>query len=457
MKVKPNLRNQPRPTLYFFRVVGLIGLIAFSLSSSASAADQKDRPVIPASNTLTLESAIAQALQNNPGLHAMQAMKKAKASIPSQRGALPDPELSLTAANLPTDTFDRQQEPMTQYKVGVSQRIPFPGKLGLKEDSANFNAQSAVQEVEEFVHGLKTMVTGSWWELFYLDRSLEVIKRNQALLRQFVEIAKTKYQVGQGLQQDALLAQVELSKLLDLEIQLHRLRDKETAMLNGFLNRAPLTAIHLSAQTDTQLPLLLPETTLYGLAEENRPLLESLRNRVKAANSRLELAHKDYYPNFMFGVEYGKRYGENANGTDRSDLASVKVGISVPIFAASKQSEAVKQRQFELEMNQSTFENQRVQMRTQISTLVSEYRNTVDQAQLFSQGIVPQAQQAVDSMKAAYRVNKVDFLNLVRMQMTLQNYETQYWRVFTRAEQTLSKLETLVGIQGIYVTNTKQP
>jgi len=457
--MKPIHTSQIRPGSPMSLLVWclLIGSFYLCMPLTAIALEHPQLKPQTGPETLTLPAAINLALQNNAGLRSMDSMQQAKASRPSQVGALPDPELSFTAASLPTDTFDRTQEPMTQYKVGISQGIPFWGKRGLSEDAARFEAQSAEQDVEEFRFNLKEQVSRSWWELFYLDRSLEVVLKNQTLLRQFVEVAKTKYRVGQGLQQDALLAEVELSKLLDGEIQLKRLKEQETARLNALLNRDPKTKLQIPLDRNPMLPTLRPESGLYLLAEQHRPMLESQREQIKAANSRLELAQKDYYPNLMFGVEYGKRFGKNANGSDRADLASVKLGISIPIFAGSKQNEAVKQREYEALMNQSKLESLEIQVRSQVSSMVSDYDSTVEQALLFSQGIIPQAKQAVDSMQSAYRVNKVDFLNLVRMQMTLLNYETQYWRVFTHANQTLSKLEALVGNEEIYVQNDTSP
>ncbi len=452
MKFK-NKRAKEFLFLLCWRSLFITLLLIFS--GGALWAEEKARPVAPNAAFYTLESAIEYALKHNSGLHQVTSRQKAKENIVPQAGSLPDPEISVGMANLPTDTYDRQQEGMTQYKVGLSQSFPFPGKLGLKEDSAKFIAESAGKEVDEFRFNLKQQVSTSWWELFYLNRALEVVRKNQNLLRQFVQIAKTKYRVGKGLQQDVLLAEVELSKLLDAEIQLKRLKERAIAFFNALLNKDPLSVVELPHEAPPKLPELLPEVALYELAQKNRPLLAAYRSRIKAAKSRLALAEKEYYPNFKFGVEYGTRYGQNPDGTDRTNLASVKLGISIPLYAASKQSEGVSQREHELEMNQSALVDQEVRVRSQVSDMLSEYRNGVDQAQLFLLGIIPQARQAVESMQAAYRVNKVDFLNLVRMQVTLFNYETQYWRVFTRAKQTLSQIEALVGSEAIYSSTKK--
>ena len=79
-------------------------------------------------------------------------------------------------------------------------------------------------------------------------------------------------------------------------------------------------------------------------------------------------------------------------------------------------------------------------------------------------GLIPQAQQSVSAMRAAYQVNKVDFLNLVRAQITLYNYETQYWKALSGGWQALANLQAAVGaalpaynVHGIQSPLIKQP
>ncbi len=125
---------------------------------------------------------------------------------------------------------------MTQLQVGLSQAFPFPGKLGLREAAAEREAEAAQADLSETRLRLIRDVKTLWWTLFDLDRALEIVKRNQDLLRQFVDVAQTKFMVGKGLQQDVLLAQVVRSKMLDREIALTGLRRVEQSRLNALLN-----------------------------------------------------------------------------------------------------------------------------------------------------------------------------------------------------------------------------
>lgn len=403
---------------------------------------------LPAS--LNLEQAVEKALDGNPGLAKMRARAAAMAAMPSQVGSLPDPRIHLNAMNVPTDSFDLDQENMTQLQVGLSQMFPFPGKLGLKKAAAKHESLAAAADVEEARLGLIRNVKKTWWQLYFLDRAVEIINRNQELLRQFVDIARTKYKVGQGLQQDVLLAQLELSKLLNKELELNGMRRKQEAWLNALMNRPTLEAIRLPDQVELDLPPVPTEAVMHQLADGGRPLLAARQQKVDAAHKRLKLARKNYLPDFMLGARYGNRQGNNPNGTNRADFASVMFSMTLPLYAWRKQRMGVVQRTHELTNRELALRYSWEKVQAEISQANSDYTQARDQVELFENGIIPQARQTVDSMLAGYQVNKVDFLNLVRSQITLFKYETLYWKAVSAANQALAKLDAAVGKEMLY-------
>jgi len=406
-----------------------------------------EEPVIE--QVLTLKAATEQAVRDNPDLAQMQARAQAMAAIPSQMGTLPDPEISFNAMSLPVNTFNTKQEDMTQLGAGISLAIPFPGKLALREQAAAFEAEAATQNVTEVRWRLLSEVKSTWWLIFYLDRAIQIVDSNHALLQQFVEIARTKYEVGEGLQQDVLLAQLELSKLLDQQLMLKASRRNAAASLNALLDKPANEEVRLPDKVEVQLPSIKQETQLYQQAETSRAILESNRQGINAAQSRLDLAKKDYLPDFNLGASYGAR-ANTLSGDKRADLLSLNLSMNVPIFAAQKQAKAVDQRNSELMQEKYALQDQWNKVRSQISQGYNDYRRAKDQAVLFETGIVPQARQTVASMLAGYQVNKIDFLNLVRSQITLFEYETQYWKAFTEANQSLAQLNAAVGEEAIY-------
>ena len=399
---------------------------------------------------LTVEAAVEQALAANAGLAAAQAQARADTHRPPQAGALPDPVLSLNVLNMPVDTFDLTREPMTQIQIGISQGVPFPGKRALRRDAAQSDARAVTAQADETRLELIRDVRQTWWNLFYLDRALEVVMRNQDLLRQFITVAQTKYRVGRGLQQDILLGELELSKLLDLELQFQRQRRAWEARLNALLNRSIETTVRLPHKVSEALPDVGTETDLLAMADGLRPRLITMQHRIDAAETRRELARKELLPDFKLGAAYGVRQGDNPTGGDRPDFASVMFSLNLPVYAGKKQYKAIDQRTSELQRSVFMLQDVRRQIHAAISASLTEYTKTREQAALFKQGIIPQARQTVSSMLAGFQVGKVDFLNLINAQLTLYNYQIQYWKTLSQANQALARLAAAVGKESIH-------
>jgi outer membrane protein TolC len=227
------------------------------------------------------------------------------------------------------------------------------------------------------------------------------------------------------------------------------MRRSTVARLNALLDQPANSAMQLPATVAMQLPEIRQEDRLYQQVASSRPMLESERQGINAAQARLDLAKKDILPDFNVEAAYGGR-DDMPDGSRRSDLLSLGMSMNVPIFAAQKQAKAVDQRTSELMQERYALQDQLNKARSQISQSHSDYQRAKQQFVLFDTGIIPQARQTVASMLAGYQVNKVDFLNLVRSQLSLFEYETQYWKAFTEAQQALAQLSAAVGEENIY-------
>jgi len=427
----------------FYRLSSSLCLLlagAFMLSMTPAAAAQ---PIM-------LDAAVTKALSASPELAAMKARAKALVAISDQVETLPDPYLSINMLNLPLDSLSFSQEAMTQLQLGITQALPYPGKLALRAQAANQEAGAVAAEVTEQRLQLVQAVKTVWWNIFYYDRALEVVERNEALLSQFVNVAETRYQVGRGLQQDILLAQLELSKLRDNTIRLQNRRENEATRLNVLLDYPPNRPVQLPVTVDETLPVLASSSMLQTRAVAFRPALAAQNERMAAARSRIDLAQKDYAPDFKLGAAYGLRSGHNVDGTRRADFGSVMLSMTLPLYAGSKQARAVDQRNAEWLAQKFWLQQQRNRVAVEVQQAMNDYQRAGQQVALFRQEIIPQAQQTVDAMLAGYQVGKVDFLNLVRSQSQLYDYETEYWRALSVANQALARSVAAVGEENIY-------
>jgi len=395
---------------------------------------------------LTLKQAVQQVLADSPSLAAARQQAEAWQQRVPQLASLPDPVLSLNVLNLPTNTLSNTQENMTQWQLGFSQAIPFPNKLELRSEIAAQQADVLHLNVDELRLEKVKQVKELWWRIFYLDRALETVQKNQDLLRQLVRIVETKYKVGTGLQQDVLLAQLELSKLLDMKVQLAASRRQQVAALNALLHRNPAWNIDVPRDQDLHLVVQDDESKLWQQALQHRPLLASKQLNIESKEHALDLAKLGERPDFNLGAVYGMRQGSNpANGQPRSDLFSVRLNMTLPWFNQDKHNHEVEEQRVESARAAFEYEDSRDAVRSQVSIALAAYQQAREQTLLFQKGIIPQAKQTVASMRSAYQVNRVDFLNLVRTQITLYNYEIQYWHAFAAAKQAQAQLHRAIG------------
>ncbi|HHM04743.1 MAG TPA: TolC family protein [Gammaproteobacteria bacterium] len=395
-------------------------------------------PAPVAADVLGVEAAVARALAANPGLAALRSRAAALAARPVREGALPEPRLMVNLVNLPLNEPDPGATPMTQLQAGISQVLPYPGKRSLKQAAAEQEAAAAREEVAEERLQLARAVRRSWWEAFYLQRTLEVLRRNDTLLGQFVDIARAKYEVGQGLLQDLSLAEVERAKLREWQLRVQGAQAAARVRLNTLLDRPATTALALPGEVDTTLAPAPSFEVLLVAAERLRPVLHARRHQVDAAQRRLELARKEYYPDFQIAALYGAREG-------RSDMGSVLFSMNLPLRTGTRQDPLREQRGLELRHSQQQLAARRARVAGDIATALARYRQARAQVLEFTGTLLPQARQTVESMLAAYQVNKVDFLNLVRAQITVYDYETRHWQAFAEARQAQADLAAATG------------
>ncbi len=389
-----------------------------------------------------LSEFISIALESNPRLLEAQNRIKFHKEIPSQAGSLDDPMLTFGIMNAPVDTFVLNQEAMTQKQITLSQKFPFPGKLGLRENIAAKNVTVTEQDYEERKLEIKRQVKQAYFELCFVLAAMDITKQNKSLLEQFIKITESKYSVGKGIQQDVLKAQVELSKIMDRLIGLNKRKEAEQAKLNTLMSRLPQEPIFISHGI-TKTPYLFKLEELQTMALDHRPVLKELQAIKEKYQLAKRLAEKEYYPDFNVGIRYGLR--ESNRRFDRPDFISGFVGVNIPLWHKSKQSRKVMEQVYKTDMVQETFNDSRNNIFLKIKGITDEEARTGETLSLIKTGILPQARQSLEAALAGYSVDKVDFLTLLNNQVTLFNWEIKYHRELTTYEKNLADLERTVG------------
>jgi outer membrane protein TolC len=389
-----------------------------------------------------LNQLIQTALTGNPELKASSARWEMFKSRVKQAGALEDPMLMLKIQNgIVTDPLNFTRDSMTQKVVGISQQLPYFGKRALREEVAARDA-----EAQHFSHAerrleITRMVKETYYQIGSVDHEQELLEKNLAIMDTFITLAETKYSVGQGAQQDVFKAQLERSKMLDMQISLEQQRKSLAIALNALLFRPADTPVGSVAEFGIDGPL--PDAKqLMAAAEEERPVLKGLSAQLLKGKSSYALAQKEFYPDFNVSFEYMQR--QPAMGSDGSDMYSLGVTFNLPVRKERRQA-MLAESNSEIAMAAEEINATKNTIASGIADLLAQLERRRKLVELYRTGIIPQAQQSLESATIGYRVNKVDFLTLLDNRVTLFNYEHQYYDSIADYQMKKAQLEALVG------------
>ncbi|WP_305042796.1 TolC family protein [Geoalkalibacter sp.] len=411
----------------------LAALFAPGLSAQAQTAGESLR---------SLEDWVAQAQAHNPELKASEARWEAFVNRAHQVGTFEDPMLMFKIQNaLIRDPLAFDRDSMTAKVIGVSQMVPFFGKRELARRSANLEAQAGRWTYEERKIELERMVRESWYQLYAVDRSVEIVERNILLLDDLVTLAETLYGVGSALQQDVLRAQLERSKMEDMRISLRQQRRSLEARLNTLAFRPPSQPVPIIPES-ALTGVILNAEDLEQLAQEHRPLLRGLQVQLDKSRVTRNLARREYYPDFTLSLEYMQR--EAAMGDEGYDMYSAGVSFNLPVQRQRRQA-MVAEAESEGRMALQEIEMLRNDIRLGIADGLARIERNRKLAALYQDGIIPQAEVTLDAALAAYRVGQYEFMNVLESQMALFNYQREYHEAIAEHEMVLVQLEGLVG------------
>lgn len=399
-------------------------------SNVAYAIEQTTQPA------LVLPDLIPEALARNPELVAARKQWEAATNRIAQARSLDDPTLSIHLWNFP-QTFNVTRADNSIF--GLSQNLPFPGKLALKGEIARRSAKMTEQALRAKERELVARLKQAYYDLFLAHKAIQIHHEQVELLRQFVEIANAKFRTGKGSQADVLKAQVELSVLHQQLPVLEQRRETTAALLNTLLDRDPLSPLGIP-----QEPSLLPiDTTiddLHRLALNARPELKAVELAVQQSEQSRALAQRQYYPDFNVTFQRFQNFQAH-------DGFGAYVAMTVPFafWTKPKYDAGVQEAAASVaaaRAQQHTVENL---TRFQINDLLAKVRASEQVARLYHTTILPQALQNLEAARAGYRAGKGGFLDLIDTQRAWRGFQHEYYRALVEREHRLAELEQVIG------------
>jgi cobalt-zinc-cadmium efflux system outer membrane protein len=328
---------------------------------------------------------------------------------------------------------------MTYIGFGVSQSLPYPGKLRLRGEVARRHADSLGDRLESVRRSIAEQVKTTYYRLSYVQKTLEILDRDRSLIDQMEKIADARYRVGQGSQQDVLKAQLERTKLLRDTAETRQQLGTLEAQLKTLLNRPPESA-DITAETLTETPLPFAADQLLALVRTGNPEVSTRQQIVRSKSLDVELAKKDFYPDF--NVQYMWQH----TAAPFPDRYSLSFGVKIPIYRARRQNPELAQAAEELNQSRREYEAQMQQTYFQVKDQYLAADTSAKVLKMYRQGLIPQATATFQAGLAAYQSGNEDFQSLLASFLDVLNLDKEYWRMLADHETALARLERLTGV-----------
>lgn len=411
--------------------------ILFSFATSAATAQEP----------FSLQKTIDLALKHDPWLQQSQYQQLAKENRSIAASALPDPRVSVGLISLPTDTFNLNQENMTQLQVGVSQVFPRGDSLAIKQAKLQVEATAFPLLRTDRKVKLKSRVTQLWLDAFLAQKTIDLINQDRALFEQMADIAQVSYSSvsGRTRQYDVIRADLELIQLEDrLTVEQQKL---ETALAKlGEWVQINQTHFRVS-ETRPEINLANPRIFEFMKASNNElvkilsnhPAILAIDVKHQASRKTVELAKQSYKPQWGLNASYGIR-GNNPSGIDRSNLLSIGMTFNLPIFTDNLQDKELAASVADADAIKT---ERLLLMRNMLSALKKEtqqLQRLSERQKRYSSQLLKQARQQAEVSLTAYTHDDGDFSEVVGARITELNARIASLKIDVDALKTVARI-----------------
>ncbi len=416
-------------------------LFLFFLPLSALAQDM----AVPAEN---LQALVSTAIANNPELRSSESRWKMYAAKARQASYPEDPMFMVKLQNMMAkDPFVFNRDLQSGIVFGVSQQLPLWGKLGLRKEMAKNESESYRWALEERKLELALMVREAYYKLWAVDKELALVDKSLKILDNLVTLNGLRSAAGQGSQQNIYKAGLEKSRMLAMQLSLQQQRRSIEANINYLLYRKPAT--NVGPIGDFTLPQIQVDSEkLLETALDKRPQLKSLSSLLQKAQAGRRLAQREILPDVSLSAEYMLREPVTSGMVQDpgENMFSLGLSFNLPLWPGKREA-MVAESVSETMMAQEELNAIKNSIGLAINQTVLEYERLRKTVELYRKGIVPQAEQSVQSAMIGYRAGKGEFSMILEGTMALFTYQRELFDAEADLMMKLVRLEALTGTE----------
>ena len=390
---------------------------------------------------LSLKEAEQIALKLDPMTKMYAARAEAYSDQAVAEGQLPDPKFKLGTMNVPVDSFDFGQEPMTQLQVGVVQAIP-PGQT-LRYRREYTEALSNVETARRLDQALKVLrdVRVRYLELYYQNQAEKILQKNRALFAELLDTTQRQYAAGRDNQHEVLRAQLELSLVDDRILEVDRAKEAAIGDLAKYLtlkqSSRPVT------ETFPIMPQLPPESQISEHLQQH-PSMRIEDASVLASQKKINEVEQLFKPGFNIDVTYGNRFG-SSNGAGRADMLSAMVMVDLPLFTHKRQDKRLAAARSRSQAMQYARTDRLYELTSMLEREYASWDRLNERLELYQKRAISDARSTAESTLRAYQSDITEFTTLMRAQLLELNTQLEMLRVQVERAKVKAKLLYLTG------------
>lgn len=394
-----------------------------------------------AEGSLSLHEAEQMALQRDPMTKVFAARAEAYSEQAVADGQLPDPQLKLGTMNVPVDSFDIAQDPMTQLQIGLVQSIP-PGQT-LRYRREYTEALSDVEKARRTDQALQVLrdVRVRYLELYYQVKAEDILHKNRALFAELLDTTQRQYATGRDNQHEVLRAQLELSLVDDRILEVDRAREDAIGELAKYL--PPAQSSRPLADAFPVMPALPSEAQINEHLSQH-PSMRIADASVLASKKKIDEVEQQYKPGFNIDVTYGNRFGDTA-GVGRPDMLSAMVMVNLPLFTGKRQDKRLAAARSRSQAMQFARTDHLYALTSKLEREYASWERLTDRLNLYRKRAISDARATAESTLRAYQSDTADFTTLMRAQLLELNTQLDMLRVRVDRAKVKARLLYLTG------------
>jgi cobalt-zinc-cadmium efflux system outer membrane protein len=396
----------------------------------------------PPSQPVKLADLLAEAERSNPRIQSARHGWDSAKQIPTQVSTLPDPQFVLQQVSVgsPRPFAGYTNSDFADVGLGISQDLPYPGKLRLRGEIAKKDADVTQQRYESVHRAVLAEVKMAYFKLGYLAKRQIILAADGQLLQQVELSAEARYRNGMGNQQEVLQAQLERTKLLR-EITTNQLEaGKVQAEIKQLLNR-PQSSPDIETTELSETTASYTYDQLLAAANLNNPEIAGARKMVEEQGLKVDLAKRDFYPDFNLQYMWQR--------TDPAQFRAyyvVTLGVRFPIYHGRRQQPELAQAKTDQNQAKSEYEAQTQQIAFQLRQQFVSAEKSEELLKIYREGLIPQARAELQAGMAAYQSNRQDFQALLASFLDVLKLDEEYWQTLSEHEAALAEIEAVTGL-----------